>query len=303
MDCIFETVQFPKEQEPLEVDFYRKYQKQLQLFISLPTENYSSLISIIFSNDICNDMIMQVHVECEKIKHRLQEEYCKMKYTMSELIISGSGGEQWMPYGDSDIDQMYVEYELVAENDPTSSLYFVYAPYPGYVLLRRGQHTVSHADLLKLRGYSEKLKEHLLYEHGPAYCVRTPIWPNDDQIAAKQMETDVVPCYKLLQWPTVAAEYFHRESRQYQWPPHDFIQRCFNNEISCLLTPVGYKFSHQRDDEWRISFSLVEMELVKTLSKNQRLCYILFKSICKDYVIKETKNELEQTSNASVSGS
>ncbi|CAF2891464.1 unnamed protein product [Rotaria sp. Silwood2] len=255
-----------QDQDQYAIEFYQKYQDELKVFTNLSSENYSSLLSTIFSNDICNDMIMHVHVECEKIKNLLLEEYCKIKYNISELIMAGSGGEQWMVYGDSDIDVMYVENELVTEYETTNSLYFIYTQYPSYVLLRRGQQTISHVDVLKLKKYSDTFEQYKLYEHGPAYCIKTPISPNDDQSVVEQMETDVVPCYKLIQWPTAATEYFHRKSRQYAWPPIEVIHRCLNNEIPCLLTPVGYKLSDQRDYEWRISFSLIEMDLLSIKS-------------------------------------
>jgi hypothetical protein len=75
------------------------------------------------------------------------------------------------------------------------------------------------------------------------------------------METDIVPCYKLKQWPITTAEYFHRD-RQYEWPPLRLINKCLQNEISCLLTPVDYKLSKKRDYEWRISFSTFVLRFI-----------------------------------------
>ncbi|CAF1602703.1 unnamed protein product, partial [Didymodactylos carnosus] len=62
-------------------------------------------------------------------------------------------------------------------------------------------------------------------------------------------------------------EYFHRKTRQYGWPLMELINKYLINEIPCLRTPVGYRLSDKRDYEWRIPFSLVKMELVKTLTK------------------------------------
>ncbi|CAF0913093.1 unnamed protein product [Didymodactylos carnosus] len=254
--------------------------------------HFSSLLSLIFSQDICNDTVMSVHLECEKIKHKLQEEYCRNKYDILSVIISGSGGEQWIPYGDSDIDQMFVEHNEVGDEMNKDDFYFKDSQHPSYVLLyRNGGQLVSSYEVLKSKKYFKNFEQNRLYEHGSAWCLSTPLWPTDDQLLVKQMESDIVPCYKLKHWPSITREYFTRESRQ--WPSLDIINKFSRNETVCLLTPVGHKSSVNREHEWRISFSLVELELVKTLSKHQRLCYILFKSIFKEYVLHETTQELQ----------
>ncbi|CAF1127726.1 unnamed protein product [Didymodactylos carnosus] len=275
------------------IEFYRKYQYEFNSFIRLSSKHFSSLLSLIFSYDICNDTVMKVHLECEKIKHLLQEEYCRKKYNILNVIISGSSGEQWMPYGDSDIDQMFVENIEVGEVENNDEFYFEYSQYSCYVLVYRNNgQLVSSSQILKNKKYVENFEKNTLYEHGPAWCLSTPLWPTDDRLLVKQMESDIVPCYKLKQWPSITREYFNRESRQ--WPSREIIEQFSQNTISCLLTPVGYKLSENHEHEWRISFSLIELELVKTLNKNQRLCYVLFKSIYKEYVLNETNRELLQ---------
>ena len=267
-------------------DFYTKYDNEIRSFVELSSKDFSSILSLIFSHDICNDIVLHIHDESMKIKHQLLEEYCKKVYHISKLIISGSGGEQWMPYGDSDIDNMFVELGLVKETQTSDSLYFQYTQYPSYVLLYRNHQLIKHSDVLKHEKYNKNFPALRLYEHGPAWCLRTPYWPNDDRSLVDQMETDIVPCFQLKQWPNITEEYFYRQ-RDYAWPPNELLEKCLNNKIFCLLTPVGYKLSSQCEYEWRISFSMFEIELVKTLTKNQRLCYILFKSICKEYVLKK----------------
>ncbi|KAL5020716.1 hypothetical protein ScPMuIL_002194 [Solemya velum] len=84
-------------------------------------------------------------------------------------------------------------------------------------------------------------------------------------------DVDSVLCLQLP-WPPSAREWKERH-RPSNYPPREFIHRSRNIHI----VPTGYKGSPDRHTEWRFSFSLVELELVRMWPTNVSKCYVLLK--------------------------
>lgn len=65
--------------------------------------------------------------------------------------------------------------------------------------------------------------------------------------------------------------------RNLLWPPTDVVRRIVRN--GCHFVAVGHKLRNHEDNEWRISFSLAEYELVRSMNHTQFLTYGFLKSI------------------------
>jgi len=93
------------------------------------------------------------------------------------------------------------------------------------------------------------------------------------QLAGSSSRTsyDIVPCFKLLFWPSVAAEW---KTRSRMWPD----QLVIDNIVGKGSHLVGKAFCHE-DIDWRLSFSVAEIELATRWSPAQHFVYFIFKSL------------------------
>ena len=82
---------------------------------------------------------------------------------------------------------------------------------------------------------------------------------------------DVVPCLKLTFWPSVAAEW---KTRDRVWPDQSVIDEIVNKGVHL----VGKAFCHD-DIDWRLSFSVAEVDLATRWSPAQHFVYFIFKSL------------------------
>ena len=82
---------------------------------------------------------------------------------------------------------------------------------------------------------------------------------------------DIVPCLKLMFWPSVAAEW---KTRDRVWPDHSVIDEIVSKGVHL----VGKAFCHD-DIDWRLSFSVAEIELATRWSPAQHFVYFIFKSL------------------------
>jgi len=82
---------------------------------------------------------------------------------------------------------------------------------------------------------------------------------------------DFVPCLKLMFWPSVAAEW---KTRDRMWPDHPVIESIANKCVHL----VEKAFCHV-DVDWRLSFSVAEIELATRWSPAQHFVYFIFKSL------------------------
>ena len=121
-------------------------------------------------------------------------------------------------------------------------------------------------------------QNHLFYivsQEGPA--VKTTILCTDGDLSLQYDCSLAVPC---SEWPSIAEEFKHRK-RLSGFPSVDFVQRI--TSMGCLLVP---KFPQDSKTllEWRLSFCLVERELMLNLSDIQKRCYLLFKAIWRKFL-------------------
>ncbi|KAK3100135.1 hypothetical protein FSP39_015210 [Pinctada imbricata] len=86
-------------------------------------------------------------------------------------------------------------------------------------------------------------------------------------------------------WPHEAVGCVHRLLKR-GWPSVVVIREMVKD--GCLFVPVGCKTSPHEDIEWRMSFSLAEKCLVRSMNHTQFLTYALLKLFLKDVVEKET---------------
>lgn len=106
-------------------------------------------------------------------------------------------------------------------------------------------------------------------KQGPASTVKMQGMPDEDLLF-------VIPC---LEWPHVANQWPERERRN-KWLPSQLINEI--KSVGCHLVPTAHPQSKNPNYEWRISFSIAEKMIAKTLSYHQRLCYLLFKIAVKN---------------------
>ncbi|KAH3816124.1 hypothetical protein DPMN_117633 [Dreissena polymorpha] len=79
------------------------------------------------------------------------------------------------------------------------------------------------------------------------------------------------------------------ESRLRFWPPPDVVQKVQSQ--GAFLTPVGFKGSACKYNEWRMCFNIGEKELVNNLNDTQVKLYVLLKMVIKD-VLKPCHKEV-----------
>ena len=71
-----------------------------------------------------------------------------------------------------------------------------------------------------------------------------------------------------------------REQKSNKWPPRHIIESVITE--GCLLVPKGQPLSDEFDLMWRVSFSEIEVMLAKTLTREERQCYLVAKYLIKD---------------------
>ena len=89
-------------------------------------------------------------------------------------------------------------------------------------------------------------------------------------------EGDLVYGLIVPQWPSVACEWAARK-RTAKWPSKDIIEDIVSK--GCHVVPAGHVHSTQRDLEWRFSFSYAEGILAANLTRVQKQCYLLLKTL------------------------
>ena len=102
-----------------------------------------------------------------------------------------------------------------------------------------------------------------------------------DRIVQGGVEIDMATCFACDFWPQSASSWIHR-SRSLHWPNQDSIDDIVKN--GCHVVPIGNPLSIHEDTEWRISFSLAEYKIVKSMNHFQFLVYGLLKIILKDVI-------------------
>ena len=109
-----------------------------------------------------------------------------------------------------------------------------------------------------------------LGEQHPQLC-QTP--PSLEQLSGiiKRYSIDYVPCIQLQFWPSVAA---HWKTRDRLWPAQSVV----DETVSKGAHLVGKEFCHETLD-WRLSFSVAEIDLASQWSPAQHFVYFVFKAL------------------------
>ena len=94
----------------------------------------------------------------------------------------------------------------------------------------------------------------------------------------KEVDTDVAYAVRCNSWPKEAVERLCAMSK-FDWPTKDVIEHV--QLFPCHYVAVGRPNSEQSALEWRMSFVLVERELLRNLSEKQYSCLILLKMLTK----------------------
>ena len=107
------------------------------------------------------------------------------------------------------------------------------------------------------------------------------------------MDKDEVKYFSCSSWPPIAQTWTDRE-RQSKWPPKEIIQEIILK--GCRIVHKAHPSSKDPDAEFRFSFSVAELILFKTLSVDQKKCFIAFKALVKYKISRSkilTKNEID----------
>lgn len=99
--------------------------------------------------------------------------------------------------------------------------------------------------------------------------------------ANHDLNFDAVFCYRCNQWPTEADTWLSR-NRCNGWPTKNTIVEL--KSLGYFLVKKGHPHSPEADFEWRISLSLQERKLVRSLTDVQHKCYIVLKMINREII-------------------
>ena len=92
-------------------------------------------------------------------------------------------------------------------------------------------------------------------------------------------------------WPPIATSWINRK-RYFNWPSEETIQLIVSK--GCRVVHKPHELSKMKNFEFRFSFSEAELILFKTLTCNQRKCFITFKALIKSIIYKlECKTSVE----------
>lgn len=97
---------------------------------------------------------------------------------------------------------------------------------------------------------------------------------------------DLTECFISKCWPPMASTFF---SRCQLWPNRQILRDIVNN--GCHLVPIGHKLGNHEEEEWMISFSLAEKDLVYSMNHSQFLLYGLMKLFLKENINKGLDEE------------
>jgi len=253
------------------------------------------------------DALNQQGYSAGRIKYRSKTVSRQVKHILSKSsnnghikhIIAGSFGEGISKLYSSDIDVMYSPsdiicvdershangpYSLVFQNEYTNTS-------PGYVRLRADRPVRDHQRRLFSQRcihtgnhYLSSLKTmKALYQDNPSEVINGPArtsYSSDSLWFGCVLSTDVdgVPALPFVSL-NILEKWMGRE-RHHEWPP-----RALQTKISTMIgyvVPVGHKFSHNKDIEWRISYTTAEKKLVRSMNDVQVKLYVVLKFVQKD---------------------
>ncbi|KAK3088872.1 hypothetical protein FSP39_024842 [Pinctada imbricata] len=96
-----------------------------------------------------------------------------------------------------------------------------------------------------------------------------------------QLDNDFAFVLKQDTWPTLARGCVHRLVKR-GWPSNDVLLEILKN--GCLYVPIGFPTSPMVSIQWRMSFSVAENLLVRSMTHTQFLTYALLKLTLKEVI-------------------
>ena len=94
------------------------------------------------------------------------------------------------------------------------------------------------------------------------------------------LDSDLVYALPYPGWPEIADNWVYRKPAS-GWPSSNLKAEI--EATGCLLVPKGHKSSRVEDFEWRISFSLAELKLARSLNRIQReIAHVLKALLCEE---------------------
>ncbi|CAF2063789.1 unnamed protein product [Rotaria magnacalcarata] len=107
--------------------------------------------------------------------------------------------------------------------------------------------------------------------HGPSICITS-------NHPALPLPVDHVASLKCIHWPKPAFNWINRV-RSSHWPDQNLIN--FVVKSGCHIVPISHVSTNDgtKKIEWRLSFSMCEIILAKTLNCYQRKCYLIVKAL------------------------
>ena len=105
---------------------------------------------------------------------------------------------------------------------------------------------------------------------------------------------EVTPALLCPDWPKKITVPFRDRSRK--WPPSQLIDAVIRK--GCHVIPKGHRSSSLEDVEWRLSFTLTEQKLFRSMVPKQHATFMIVKNILK---ICRTKCIKKHTGDGSIS--
>ena len=136
--------------------------------------------------------------------------------------------------------------------------------------LQNSKFIESSQNVVPLRGFS-------LFSAFDQGSITGPSYSLPCNIGSFNVNRDFVYGVKCPFWPSQAEEWLHRARPN--WPTDEVISSIAAQ--GCHVVPVGSHNSNLREYEWRFSFSVAELTLVRSLSKKQKMTYSLLKAVIK----------------------
>ena len=106
----------------------------------------------------------------------------------------------------------------------------------------------------------------------PSYCLQSP--------TEKLVTCDRVVAIKCEGWPKISKEWATRMSRH--WPARDLVDKVYSGGFALVGKPASA--SGDVNKEWRLSFSIAEMTLIRSFNDCQSKVYYLIRSIYVHYL-------------------
>ena len=94
------------------------------------------------------------------------------------------------------------------------------------------------------------------------------------------LQFDCSLAVRCQEWPVVANEFKERK-RMSGFPSKELLKKVIS--LGCLVVPK-YPDESKTMLEWRLSFCLIEREVMLSLTDDQRRCYLLFKAIWRQFL-------------------